>query len=246
MKTPTLEEVKEYFKDAESVQESWHSKKVFELDFSLVSKSVFDNWIQGDKNLYLWSKEFGYAKILSYKNEYKITKEQILSLHRQGHDLTKTQLNDLFPQCFKKELIVGVWYKNSTDSLLYCKNTEEDGCISGYGFNQFGQWVDDYVIIPEYTEAMPKEVEEALINYAKVLGYKGGVLIKSMVFDKNVSLIKGQYKSVDDDFYFIGEELKWNGFTIFSKGKWATILPTKKKMTISEIEEKLGFEIEIV
>jgi len=246
MKTPTLEEVKEYFKDALEIK-----CIADKLPYDITNLKLVQNNELGDKfysfddendienYCVCFTKEKGYAKILTRKeNEYKITKETII----------KYQMKDEFPECFKKELIVGKWYKNSIDSLLYCKNIEYDGCISGYGFNQFGQWVDDYVIIPEYTEATPKEVEEALIKEAKKRGFVDGIYLEKSGINKSLSScvknpINGNFN------YFehcnVLDSQNGNGH-IFDNGTWATILPSKKKMTISEIEEKLGFEIEIV
>jgi len=181
-------------------------------------------------------------------DEYKITKEQILEIEQWGNKSDAKKVREWYPECFKKELIVGVWYKNSIDSLLYCKNIEYDGCISGYGFNQFGQWVDDYVIIPEYTEATPKEVEEALVNYAKTR-YKKGDRIKYNGFE---GTIVGEIYWADGSMLVSvpcdkkSTKRPNENFPLMKDGVWSEILPPKKKMTISEIEEKLGYEIEIV
>jgi len=88
--------------------------------------------------------------------------------------------------------------------------------------------------------------EKFLIKEAKKR-YKVGDLVKSFYHEKDNHL-----EIAKDDFRLCrGNSIHCSGHTslmpvVYEKGQWATILPTKKKMTISEIEEKLGFEIEIV
>jgi len=102
-KRPTLEEVKEYFKNVEKVK-CTNDSDIYYLDFSedleFYSDSIRllnqkDEPYSGS-NTYcqIWSKRKGYAKIISYKEEtYKITKEQIL----------KYNMKDEFPSVFKED-----------------------------------------------------------------------------------------------------------------------------------------------
>jgi len=181
-------------------------------------------------------------------DEYKITKETILSLHRHGNDLTKSQLNDLFPDCFKKELIVVDGYykhKNGQHPKWFCHIDVNTGEYYGHnntewmtgGKNGFGDMIG---YIKDNCEPMtPKEVEEALIKEWEKLGGKVGVQFKTPINQFN-GVDNGKYNFVKADNCLYSD-----GCAVFNKGKFATII-NKKKMTISEIEEKLGHGVEVV
>lgn len=74
MKTPTLEEVKEYFKDALEVKDySGSSIKV--IDLTGIKLSKFGNYLDCSvKNnfTYFWCSEHGYAEITKYKSTNKV------------------------------------------------------------------------------------------------------------------------------------------------------------------------------
>ena len=67
-KTPTLEEVKEYFKNVKEVREKNYNK-IFVIDWDNVWFSEYENWCTEDEDniRYLWNEEKGYAEIISYK-----------------------------------------------------------------------------------------------------------------------------------------------------------------------------------
>ena len=87
----------------------------------------------------------------------------------------------------------------------------------------------------------PKEVEEALKNHFNNLGFKNETRFIRLD-SKGVGIIDLGFKT---EFKANVNEFWRGGYCLFKDGKFATII-NKKKMTISEIEEKLGFEIEIV
>jgi len=102
---PTLEEVKEYFKNAKEVQ-CFGDKKIYDISFW--TDYNYHNKADGDYNVnvsktphetvndhaWIYHMRRGYAKIISYKEEtYQITKEQIL----------KYNMKDEFPLFFKAE-----------------------------------------------------------------------------------------------------------------------------------------------
>jgi hypothetical protein len=101
---PTLEEVREYFKNADKIQD--HKKDVgfVELEKIKYNSGCFiqnafkDNWIV------LYHNKKGYAKILTYKEPaYTITKEQLLELE---NGFTLPKLKQWFPDVFdvKKQM----------------------------------------------------------------------------------------------------------------------------------------------
>jgi len=249
---PSLEEVKEYFKDAEIVEDKDGDIANFNnLDERGIHEYEGDFYVyDNDKeNVILWDNKKGYAKILTYKTpKFEITKEQILYIEKASLSYVSSEIKQWFPEVFKKELVVGSWYNSlkHPKQLIFVVDFKDVQRIKGYGFDTRGNWERDNNEFSwglpsdgDYTESTPQEVEAALIREAKKRGYKENVLMKSMVFDNDVYLIKGEYKSVDDDFYFIGEELKWNGFTIFKDGIWATIIQdetfTKPLLSLNDL-----------
>ena len=71
-KTPTLEEVKEYFKNAKEVREIGYDK-IFFINWENVYLSEYENWcLEDGKTIrYIWNEKKGYAEIISYKEEIK-------------------------------------------------------------------------------------------------------------------------------------------------------------------------------
>ena len=84
---PTLEEVKEYFKDALEIKDI-HDGKVLTLTKDLLNSvfiSSFGNYCIMDRNMsytYLWGTEKGYAEITKFKpkNDFKTITESLSEL----------------------------------------------------------------------------------------------------------------------------------------------------------------------
>jgi hypothetical protein len=98
--------------------------------------------------------------------------------------------------------------------------------------------------------ATDKEVETALIKEAKKRGFKEGVyfnLIRGCIGSKNEDKITSSFKLKNQKSQ---HRLIWDSlgscYTVFKAGRWATILPNKKKMSLGEIESALGYEVEII
>lgn len=266
MKTPTLEEVKEYFKDADKIQSLMGRK--FKNDGKFRgSKYAMD----GDTSIYakngkyeVWNQLRGYAKILSYKEPkektYKITREQIKEVY--GY-CNSTELQNTvkrwFPEVFETKLTVGKWYKktwkdgdidlfpvyeivqngNILDKGNYFRNRELLNKADSYG--NISCLTDSRVVITEATE---QEVTEALIKEAVKRGFKEGVYgNNSLVRDdkfKDYLLEKGYFEYLNDTLYWsLGDE-KETRRPIFFKGQWAEIIPT---LTKQEAEAKLNCKI---
>ena len=73
MKTPTLEEVKEYFKNVKTI-EGLYYKKDYPINTEKYGIILDDGEYRQDKDennhqLLLWDKTLGYSKIISYKDE---------------------------------------------------------------------------------------------------------------------------------------------------------------------------------
>jgi len=74
MKTPTLEEVKEYFKDAETIECLGTGKEVIYLNNPIFGKYVTMDIFEYDRGFAkstLFTTTEGYAKILTYKEKPK-------------------------------------------------------------------------------------------------------------------------------------------------------------------------------
>jgi hypothetical protein len=105
-KRPTLKEVKEYFKDAKTV-ECLFNGFIFDISKSDLEKDVckFGNEYFLDTpddcpdNLLIFDDKHRYAKILTYKNrQMKISKENIIKL-----DKKETTVRELFPDVFEEQ-----------------------------------------------------------------------------------------------------------------------------------------------
>lgn len=183
------------------------------------------------------------------KKEFKITKEQIVELSKTKHG--KRKLKEWFPDAFKTDLEVGKWIKDNNQPKWLVFYTG----IKNYGFDGGGNWFENITQVKplnlksEYY-ATNQEVEEALINEAKKRGFKEGVYInrtQEMLNFYNSESVSLKVLIMNNRFNFDPEynSLLIDGRVIFIKGKWATIIP-KKKMTKEQIENELGYKIEIV
>jgi hypothetical protein len=160
-----VKEVQEYFKNAKEVR-CLSDGIIHDLTKIKITREIHE-W-----NSYFWiDYEFGniqltngdkFAEIISYKNVYEITKEQLRSL-------TDPKVKEMFPDAFEEEMQQGKWYKRDNELLVW-----NNGGIT-YGFNNSG----DYSILMHYTVsvdsilATEEEVFEALKNEAIKRGYKG-------------------------------------------------------------------------
>lgn len=248
MKTPTLQEVKEYFKDAAKIKDHAgdigfpeHGKfRVSKDGLGIIQNSFHDNW------LVLWHKEKGYAKIIEYKNpKFEITKETIL----------KYQMKDEFPEVFEVKLEVGEWYKttHSRGKCLFCftGGFDEDNYPLGYGFD-----INNKFLLSEANngwgfyncnprKSTPKEAQQALEKEAVKRGLKKGVLIND-IYNNNVNGVIISSYELDYEIVPHGK-LQGNmalrdtdGNIIFINGTWAEIIPS---ITKQESEEKLKCKI---
>jgi len=248
---PTLQEVKEYFKNAETVKCAEENKEVNITAGIIKDEHWFNNcvWVDIDEKIYdggsvsLWSNDNGYAKILTYKQPaYTITKEQLLELE---NGFTLPKLKQWFPDVFENKLPIDFtgWCKTKTIEnnkyLVYFEN----GCPK-YGFNGLGKWFHkekhESVISEDEYESTEQEVFEALKNESVKMGFKEGV------YYKNASREEGKICKLKGCDFKIGFSGRNNFYEknsegiIFESGTWAEIIPT---LTKKEAEEKLNCKI---
>lgn len=165
----------------------------------------------------------------------------------------KETIEEHYPE-FKNKLEVGKWYKyKKWNDIMFM--TEPDNLkVKGYGFDN-GCWFDNRSTNMYYgftnksenwTLATKDEVEKALFKEV-CKRYKVGMTVKC-AFDDSIRKITSL-----DDLCFKLKDFSGDcnvtddngGIFFFENGKWAEII-TKKRMTLKEIENKLGHEIELV
>lgn len=235
---PTLEEVKEYFKDAKIVRCAY-TEKEYDITKDIVGdirEDYKEFWIKAcSTDINLWDEKTGYAEIIDrIEPKYKITKETIL----------KYKMKDEFPEMFDIEFKISTWYVKKNRMCDWIMNYQGSGNVC-FGFNSTKKYSNEYVMSNNayWREATNQEIETALINEAKKRGFKEGVYYKSVGnFSNNNKAM------IAKDLKYTGELpvlTDGNGGVIFNNGIWATIIEIKP-MTQSEIETELGYKIEIV
>lgn len=147
-------------------------------------------------------------------------------------DILKKELPEIFPP-----LKNGQWYIINEKHLLCYNNGGES-----YGF-WLGSWGNDWVFPKRYPDQRPatnKEVEKALTEEAKRRG-----LWKVPIIDART-----KERCTEEKFIiYYDNEYKdlWSSYGIvFSNGKWAEPVEQPKLMSQKDIEEALGYKIEIV
>lgn len=98
--------------------------------------------------------------------KYTITKEQILEMASWANLYNLGQIIEWFPEAFKKELEVGVWYMYGR-SLLNYQGLNNRDLIQAYGFLWDKSWMKTSNFgcnFKEWREATDEEVKEALKN----------------------------------------------------------------------------------
>jgi len=247
MSKPTLQEVKEYFKNAKEVicNENKKLGEIFEIDTTSIkylnkySSRIVCNSIKNDTSYVSLFHNGQYAEIISYKEPlYQLTAKEIKHAYENPQ-----WLKDTFKECFKTELEVGKWYKRKGELLVW------NGGKDTYGFTQNGFFSNTMACtyIDNNEPAPKKEVEEALVKEAIKRGFKEGVHIHRPFWNdlKDCIIDKDNFPEYMDYFYdFRKDYLEVKGFVVYSKGQWAEILtPT---YTIAEAESKFNIKIKAV
>jgi len=175
--------------------------------------------------------------------KYEVSKEFIMQAYKDACTGWKNKIESEFPDLFKAKLVNGNWYWHPDNTGFLMCWSGNYGESDSYGINHAGEWSNILHSYKSYNyiQATDKEVEEMLINEAKKRGFVEGVKYISawndVVCEYSKNLIYDSVKNCLSGY---------NGNNcIFQNGKWATIIEQHKEMTLSEIEEKLGYKIKI-
>ena len=235
MSKPTLQEVKEYFKNAKIV-DGLISKFDISTCLHTLEYSNKQYWVNDDGSFrVIWDKQLGYTKIISYKEPlYQLTSKEIVNAYENPQ-----YLKDTFKECFETELEVNRWYirKHNRKCII---NFQLDN-NKNYGFGAAGNysvgWQLDEENSIDFEPATEKEVEEALVKEAIKIGYKKGVKCKfGKIKDERVILSNSFEFVLNQNKLAIGNDI------IFHDGDWAEIIQVPT-YTIAEAEEKFNIKI---
>ncbi len=167
----------------------------------------------------------------------------ILNLHSISGSNWKIEIEKEFPKLFvRDELEVGKWYIDPNSGFMICiEIPKKETSYAGYGFTASGDWCKTKLGTCSWNSvpATDKEVSEALTKEAKKRGFKEGSKIKCLK-DSRTWTSDGDFQFDSDGEFGVGAAY------IFIDGTWATIIDEPKKLTVEEVEKKLGYSVEIV
>ena len=174
-----------------------------------------------------------------------ITKKQ----KQQLIDLNDSRVDEILDLGLK----VGEWYKGDKvfQSLIYITKIANTAILNYNRLYYFGfldgRWVEnDLIANTEHEQSLIKatrqEVEEALTNEAKRIGFENvGDLSITFVDGRNFK--KGFFNTSDNKFRFCKEysTILLDGVEIFKDGVWAEIIDDKSELKeeIKELRKKL-------
>jgi hypothetical protein len=203
-------------------------------------------------NLSNWSK---LSDLELIKNKMNKHKKFIKDAYNGKKGLTmcselREAIEESYPEFNRKpKLDVCQWVTDANENKWLMFYTKSGG---RYGFDSNGDWYscDKTHHTPDdngrNTKATEEKVKEALISEAKKRGLVDGVVIRSPHNGDTHKLRRtgADYTLLRDSSGSI--YMTYFGWVIFKEGKWATIIEAKKQMTVSQLEEELGYEIEII
>jgi hypothetical protein len=261
MKSPTLEEVKEYFKNAKEVKCLWDGKIYNISSWKLYKDECGFRYAENKKaenerfcGVFGINDYAKFAEIISYKNTYTVSKDFILEAHESACSTWKTKIENQFPKLFPKvELEVWKWYKwkDTGDVFLYITNFDGDK-VKGFGVDKT-DWFDNrnnvnywgYKNDKFWTLAAEEEVETALIAEAKRRGYKANIKIThdGLLNERGILITEGKRNISNSKFEYEENVLRQSGHIIYSNGKWAEIISEPIELSLEQIAEKFGVDV---
>jgi len=255
MKTPTLEEVKEYFKNAKEVK---GYIKTFDISKVLDTLHCYsgDYWVKlkDDYFAIVWGKDTEkYIDIISYIEPTTKVRNSVLLQLAENNSYSEEILKKECQKLFESEIKLNNWYKSKhhPSMLIYPTSIEEpNNSLYGYGFNSDGLFrvydkdTSNHCLCNDVASkhlylATPQEVETALtqefekqnnvkLNERKPLEWSFENVTYSLSF-RNLSNVR--YCKKTNSLYF-------GGGLLFRDGKFAKIIETPTD--IITIVEKYG------
>jgi hypothetical protein len=250
MKTPTLEEVKAYFKNAKEVKGNFKKFDISKI-LDTLHKASGCYWVILEDNYrpVVWGYDNGYAEIISYKSNpnidlSKLTPDHIVELCKEPN-IKEFMINN---GVVKSELEVGRWNFITCYSFEYRFFIEEikNNKVYGYGFDEKDEFYQSNELIGlNYIKTnrllTPQEVETALKNEAVKRGFIDGVKYESPKC-KIPNTCKGRFR-FDAEINVLYN----NGIAVFMDGVWAEIIKEEtyikiplSVITLTESDKKLG------
>ena len=239
MKTPTLEEVKEYFKNAKEVK-CLFTEKIYDILKAIIredNKNQFEAYFEKENDYCRLYKFGNYAEIISYIEPTTEVRNSVLLQLAENNSYSEEILKKECPKLFPT-IDYGVYLKCRNNPLWLCYY---DKGIK-YGFDAKGVWFKDnsgyQLQLTDYV-ATPQEVETALksefekqnnikLNERKPLEWSFENVTYSLSF-RNLSNVR--YCKKTNSLYF-------GGGLLFRDGKFAKIIETPTD--IITIVEKYG------
>lgn len=246
---PTIEEVKQHFKNAKEVKDRW--------DIAIINIETirYDRCNNGiivcDSNsphriTELYRK--GFAEIISYKTpKLEIDKDLILKIADKCPSC-KDDLKKEFPSVFEVKLEVGKWYKGiGTDmdgALVFLK---EFNSRNNYGFRCFDKgWSYEWQVSnpKKWTLATPSEILSALTKEAE----KRGLVEGATIINHQGTFKLDKLNIVYSERYNNGIYTRQGeGIWLFINGTWATPIQTvTQKELLDHYKETKGITNEII
>ena len=255
MKTPTLEEVKEYFKNAKEVK-CLFTEKIYDILKAIIredNKNQFEAYFEKENDYCRLYKFGNYAEIISYIEPTTKVRNSVLLQLADNNSYSEEILKKECPKLFESEIKLNNWYKSKhhPSMLIYPTSIEEpNNSLYGYGFNSDGLFrvydkdTSNHCLCNDVASkhlylATPQEVETALtqefekqnnvkLNERKPLEWSFENVTYSLSF-RNLSNVR--YCKKTNSLYF-------GGGLLFRDGKFAKIIETPTD--IITIVEKYG------
>jgi len=240
MDKPTLQEVKEYFKNAKEIKSLGERNILFDEIKKFEIDSNKDFWAITESGYYglLYDCNSNqYAEIISYKEPlYQLTAKEIRNAYENPE-----YLKDTFKECFEMELEINRWIKD--DTLPNYLSFFTDNGLK-YGFDLNGKWYHSKTDLNPSDDkknryATESEIQEALVKEAIKRGYENGN-------HKRLDKPHWTEKNVENNYFFENGNL-WLGTKncancVFKNGTWAEIIQVPT-YTIPEAESKFNIKI---
>jgi len=175
-----------------------------------------------------------------------VDEEFIKEAYSEACPKWQDKLKEKFPEVFKSELEVGRWYKGDRGVLAFATKIKSNTDFFGYGFSyDHREWMKEDETSwynKNWTLATEPEVSEALINEAKKRGFKEGVSI--ITVDNSYPCKIDTYDSKNIEFEIdYPNSLNFGNKCIYKDGAWAEIIPTVTELTLEQIADKFGIDV---